>query len=350
MSTESSLPKKVVAFKGNIDFTNQILIMRFDAIGYRSKCEGKTVSLYRNGELLADGTMSTGEVEGLFPSICIAEFTYHDDTFEAFSQDDAYTVALGDEEPINMAFLSDGMLIAQEMYDGLKPMILDIDNIWYPQGNGYSTFSIAQNVQTTKKKYDIKLLPEECLPKSVAKKSEVKSVERVANEAYDTANDALNTANTAYNNAYTAQSTAQSAQSTAQSAQRAVDDVRTSLNSLKDTAVTTPDGYSYNFDARSISSQYPRLIMTDYSQHRQVLAEIDENIGLILGITRDGGSGSDTVYNPATIKIENRSGAGGVIIDGLKSIIMVSSTPNSTKQFKITVDDTGTISATEVTA
>lgn len=90
--------------------------------------------------------------------------------------------------------------------------------------------------------------------------------------------------------------------------------------------------------------------MTDYSQHRQVLAEIDENIGLILGITRDGGDGSDTVYNPATIKIENRSGAGGVIIDGLKSIIMVSSTPNSTKQFKITVDDTGTISATEVTA
>ena len=392
MSTESSLPKKVVAFKGNIDFTNQILIMRFDAIGYRSKCEGKTVSLYRNGELLADGTMSTGEVEGLFPSICIAEFTYHDDTFEAFSQDDAYTVALGDEEPINMAFVSDEMLTTQEMYDGINCCILGTDNAWYPRGDGDSTFSIAQNVQTTKKKYDIKLLPEECLPKSVAKKSEVKSVERVANEAYDTANDALNTANTAYNNAYTAQSTAQSAQSTAQSAQstaqsaqstaqsaqstaqsaqstaqsaqstaqsaqstarsaqRAVDGVRTSLNSLKDTAVTTPDGYSYNFDARSISSQYPRLIMTDYSQHRQVLAEIDENIGLILGITRDGGSGSDTVYNPATIKIENRSGTGGVIIDGLKSIIMVSSTPNSTKQFKITVDDTGTISATEVTA
>ena len=385
MSVISSYPN-MVAFNSNIDFTNQIAIIQTSMVlGYRSKCEGKAVSLYRNGELLADGTMSTGEVEGLLPSLCAAEFAYHDDTFEAFSQDDTYTVALGDEEPINMAFLSDGMLIAQEMYDGLKPMILDIDNIWYPQGNGYSTFSIAQNVQTTKKKYDIKLLPEECLPKSVAKKSEVKSVERVAQNAQSTAQNAQSTAQNAQSTAQNAQSTAQnaqstaqnaqstaqnaqstaqnaqstaqnaqstarSAQSTAQSAQRAVDDVRTSLNSLKDTAVTTPDGYSYNFNARSISSQYPRLIMTDYSQHRQVLAEIDENIGLILGITRDGGDGSDTVYNPATIKIENRSGAGGVIIDGLKSIIMVSSTPNSTKQFKITVDDTGTISATEVTA
>ena len=38
------------------------------------------------------------------------------------------------------------------------------------------------------------------------------------------------------------------------------------------------------------------------------------------------------------------------IANGDKAIILTSSTPDSTKKFKITVDDTGTLSATEVTA
>lgn len=36
--------------------------------------------------------------------------------------------------------------------------------------------------------------------------------------------------------------------------------------------------------------------------------------------------------------------------NGDKAIILTSSMPDSTKKFKITVDDTGTLSATEVTA
>ena len=36
--------------------------------------------------------------------------------------------------------------------------------------------------------------------------------------------------------------------------------------------------------------------------------------------------------------------------NGDKAIILTSSTADSTKRFKITVDDTGTLSATEVTA
>ena len=38
------------------------------------------------------------------------------------------------------------------------------------------------------------------------------------------------------------------------------------------------------------------------------------------------------------------------IANGDKAIILTSSTAGSTKKFKITVDDTGTLSATEVTA
>ena len=37
------------------------------------------------------------------------------------------------------------------------------------------------------------------------------------------------------------------------------------------------------------------------------------------------------------------------VMNGDKDISLASSTPSSTKKFKITVDDTGTISATEVT-
>ena len=43
------------------------------------------------------------------------------------------------------------------------------------------------------------------------------------------------------------------------------------------------------------------------------------------------------------------NGSQTVMANGDKEIILTSSTPNSTKKFKITVDDSGTISATEVT-
>lgn len=40
---------------------------------------------------------------------------------------------------------------------------------------------------------------------------------------------------------------------------------------------------------------------------------------------------------------------GRVLVENIMEMDMVSSTPNSTKKFKITVDDTGTLSATEIT-
>ena len=72
--------------------------------------------------------------------------------------------------------------------------------------------------------------------------------------------------------------------------------------------------------------------------------------GHALVISRDGGLyDAATVHNPATLKLVNLGGTKGVIIEGLDALIINSSTPGSTKKFKITVDDTGTISATEVT-
>ena len=42
------------------------------------------------------------------------------------------------------------------------------------------------------------------------------------------------------------------------------------------------------------------------------------------------------------------NGAQAVMANGDKEIILASSTANSTKKFRITVDDSGTLSATEV--
>lgn len=72
--------------------------------------------------------------------------------------------------------------------------------------------------------------------------------------------------------------------------------------------------------------------------------------GHALVISRDGGlHDASTAYNQATLKLVNLGGTKGVVIEGLDALIINSSTSGSTKKFKITVDDAGTISATEVT-
>ena len=72
--------------------------------------------------------------------------------------------------------------------------------------------------------------------------------------------------------------------------------------------------------------------------------------GHALVISRDGGlHDAATFHNPATLKLVNLGGTKGVVIEGLDALIINSSTSGSTKRFKITVDDSGTISATEVT-
>lgn len=58
------------------------------------------------------------------------------------------------------------------------------------------------------------------------------------------------------------------------------------------------------------------------------------------------------VYGSSQADFEFRKPGGAYrhpLITGIGGIVVYSSTPNSTKKFKITVDDAGTISATEVT-
>ena len=158
----------------DVDYNNTIYVGGDSVFGYFSRYGGKTVSLFRNGTLLADGGVM--EKMNELPSLCEASLTLRDDTFTGYVEEDTYTVKIGDEEPIRVELSGDNQLFSPEVfnqkfaisfYDGKCGSSVN-DNI-------YSTFSIAQKVQTTKKKYDIKLLPEELLPERYATKSETAS-------------------------------------------------------------------------------------------------------------------------------------------------------------------------------
>ena len=65
----------------------------------------------------------------------------------------------------------------------------------YTSGTGkYSDkdFDLYRNDQVTKNKYDIKLLPEELLPKSVAKKKDVDRVSTAFNAQMNSVNNSIN--------------------------------------------------------------------------------------------------------------------------------------------------------------
>lgn len=77
-------------------------------------------------------------------------------------------------------------------------------------------------------------------------------------------------------------------------------------------------------------------------QGRQVRITNDNNVYTVLSV--EGESGSETLYVTA-----ERISIGGIYGISTTEMILKSSTSGSTKSFRITVDDSGTISATEVT-
>ena len=180
------------------------------------------------------------------------------------------------------------------------------------------------------------------------------TAQATANAAKTAAETAQSTANAAKTAAETAQSTANAAKTAAETAQSTAEAAQSTANTAKTTAeaaVKPNNGYSYLFRSTSAANPYTRISINDYAQSRSIGIVQSEDTALTLLVARDGGlSDASTISNPATIKLLNSGGlSGNVVVDGVKAFIVPSSTPNSTKKFKITVDDTGAISATEVT-
>ena len=98
------------------------------------------------------------------------------------------------------------------------------------------SISISQTKTITEKHYDIKKLPDELLPSTVAKKTEVTAVKKLAATAHSTAENAQTAADNAQFTANNAQTAAATAQSTAENAQTAADNAQTAADNAQFTA------------------------------------------------------------------------------------------------------------------
>ena len=237
------------------------------------------------------------------------------------------------------------------------------------------TISISQTRTETVKHYNTKLLPEYLLPaflrkNVVATKAEVKRAQTTADTALTTADSAQSTASAAQRMANTAKINAEAAQSTANTAKTMADAAFPKTGGDITGNVKIAGRVSFPATYTS-SSGYPTIITG-------LLLSAGVGSGIVQ--IRMGTSGVDPSYSSITaieteldgIRIHKpnvladsgysvvRMEVKGVRLSFVdyynktpkticaKDIILQSSTADSTKKFKITVDDSGTISATEV--
>lgn len=176
-----------------------------------------------------------------------------------------------------------------------------------------------------------------------------KKLNGVANgvyEAQSTAEEAQSTAETAQSIAETARHEAYNAFDKAQAAEKTADAAIAQLNYDNGHFYTRSD-YKYEtpLNLRSIRS-IGTFMFYDYTLGGYIIASVGLVNGyLISGVVLEGAvhyiaSDSHTNLDDTTFTFH---------IQQVNNVILQSSTTSSTKQFKITVDDTGTLSATEVT-
>ena len=204
-------------------------------------------------------------------------------------------------------------------------------------------------------------------------KSDVETAQSTAETAQATADVALNRAETAQATADVALNRADTAQATADVALNRANTAKTTADTAKttaDTAKTTADGC-----VKTNNSGLFQIYLGDnsyfsgsntggeayYAFHQKNVTDTP----IVLSIGTDGGTALDISVTPSTsptvkitpprymnkiadIEIGNNSSYQRPQITGLGGITMYSSTSGSTKKFKITVDDSGTLKATEV--
>lgn len=185
-----------------------------------------------------------------------------DPNFEGFVTGEYYDVVIDGEQKKCLGFLvSDvGCIGCADSYEELEQLMLEENpNVWYAaisingtiQLFAYGSFankSITISKTVSEEKYDIKKLPEECLPDSVGNKintvstaitklqSLVNDTESMANEALGTARDAQHNISTTNNIANTAKSTAEAAQTTADAAKTTAEAAQTTAEAAQTTA------------------------------------------------------------------------------------------------------------------
>lgn len=252
-------------------------------------------------------------------------------------------------------------------YDGPVEFEVDFDGTYTG-----ATISVYYDEMVTEQKWSVKKLAYELLPDRLF--SALSAAANTTRKALTAANDARRAASAAQRTADTAQGTADSA-----------------LN-IADSALPKTGGNIYgSVDVSNVLSAGEVIVRASGGENvYTVLSCKNEEVGEVsrIGFARSDGvaevSIGNTGYTAGTIKSarvslelgKNRgitfshdgnayhmrcggpldfstgdsvNGWGPIQVQGIIGIIMRSSTSGSNKKFKITVDDTGTLSATEVT-
>ena len=183
-------------------------------------------------------------------------------------------------------------------------------------------------------------IPEEYLELTETNEA-ISAAMSAANTAQSAANTAQSTANTAQSTANTAQSTANTAKTTAEATAERYKDTQAKIG---DTTIRR--SYILLDIGSEIESSPARIVLhSDRGGAPQTYTTIKAQ-----SVTADRRDRPAQLnLTGETVYAGNKSSLDTVEVTGLSSVIIASATSGSTKKFRITVDDTGTIKATEVT-
>ena len=309
---------------------------------------------------IGHGVMSVedGETQGQ------GALTLDDASFSGFVEGETYTAIVNGVSGEYAAVQPDADVLISNVQDfGNIPenywaVAMNSGMLFYMVGGSYAnaTISISQTKTVTTKKYQTKKLDKSLLPDSV--ESGIKAANTKAMDALSAANQAQSTANAAQTKAETAQSAANTAQTTANTAKSTADAALPKSGGAVSGVINFPRNYSDGFSVGlSITSYISSKVLNNSLKSAGVDQTVDKYIESVV-TWMDG----ITIYSPnkisnfktVTISAEGKrldfsDYINKPITIGAKDIILSSSTANSTKKFRITVDDAGTLSATDVT-
>ena len=287
--------------------------------------------------------------------------------FPIFAVGDTVTVTVDGVEHSLVAYDDDGFTAIGDSY-------INVENGegqfgWQFSVQTYSVFFYAKEAHTVSYLASVyHTIDAKYLPENIATKSDVEVAHNKANAAQNKANAAQSTANTAKSTAEAAQSTANTAKTTADAAKTTAETAQTTA----ETAQTTVNGcvkksntgeFGINLGSNNAFSGSVQSSAVNYSFMTNDITNTPTN----LNIGALGGTALKISVTPSTsptVKITPpvygtqqadiefsrlTSEYPHPKIKGIGGIVMHSSTSGSAKQFRITVDDSGTISATEVT-
>ena len=306
--------------------------------------------------------------------------TLLDDSFAGFVEGETYDVVLnGQPLKVTAGPVGEGLIVISDLTDvtngnGYAVALANGSIVCLAMGTYIgATISVSQTKTATTERYEIKKLPVECLPNGVAKTKDVRAAKSAAAAAQSTANDAKTAAETA-------QTTANAAQTTAENALERVVEPYTrnvqmaplykngGFSAWRDVVqkilYNKTEGYFFvnSFDTTALKGEdMPKGVfcVNVYVGNQSATAFLTKGVNA-------SGSGSwfvsgfavitDKDFRTGEVLYVSSNAISQIEAKGLfltfrapDSMLLKSSTANSTKQFRITVDDSGTLTTTEIT-